>query len=423
MIEKSATKKPLPHIRFGLSWIIIIPGAIWGILGYYLPLLGGTLDRISTYIVAAACLFLALASLFLHLLAHLVVAWLTEKKLPTDMSILIFGDASQRWPAASSNGHEALITIAGPLINLILAGLAYFAWNAQTNNVIGLSLLFLCGFNGWLFVINLIPAYPMDGGRIILATLARSTNQPAGVTKWARNFGWAIVAALTGWGVFLILQHARFSLATGLITFLFAIILIDGIRFHPTRKIPALEEDKQSSRFRVFRGLAAALLCLVLLVGASGFLLSNDGLDAPGVALSIGPMIKVPEKYRHSITGEYFLVTVISQAPITAGEWVLGKVDPAFQVVPPEQVTPKNTSPQEQARQDYQMLDDLETTAIAVGLRLAGYPDALVGKGVTVDSILTGGHAQGLLQPGDIITGLNGNPIQTTDELINGIKT
>ncbi len=129
-----------------------------------------------------------------------------------------------------------------------------------------------------------------------------------------------------------------------------------------------------------------------------------------------------PRQYRHSFNGQFFLVTVISQAPITAGEWVWGKVDPAFQIVPPELVTPKNTTPQQQARQDYQMLDNSETTAIAVGLRLAGYTTAIVGKGVQVDAILPGSHANGLLQSGDIIIGLNGSPIRTTDDLIAGIK-
>ena len=155
-----------------------------------------------------------------------------------------------------------------------------------------------------------------------------------------------------------------------------------------------------------------------MLAAASALALTNNGLDAPGVALSVGPMIRLPAQYGHTFKGQFYLVTVLSQAPITAGEWLAGKVDPAFQIVPPEQVTPKNTTPQQQARQDYQMLDSSETTAIAVGLRLAGYTTVMVGKGVQVDAILPGSHANGLLQIGDIIVGLNGSPIQTTDDLI-----
>ena len=46
----------------------------------------------------------------------------------------------------------------------------------------------------------------------------------------------------------------------------------------------------------------------------------------------------------------------------------------------------------------------------------------MVGKGVQVDAILPGSHANGLLKTRDIIVGLNGSPIQTTDDLINAIK-
>ena len=69
---------------------------------------------------------------------------------------------------------------------------------------------------------------------------------------------------------------------------------------------------------------------------------------------------------------------------------MLAKVDPAFLIVAPEVVVPKNTTVQEQARQDYQMLDDSEATAITVGLRLAGYQSKMIGKGARVDSILPG---------------------------------
>lgn len=69
------------------------------------------------------------------------------------------------------------------------------------------------------------------------------------------------------------------------------------------------------------------------------------------------------------------------------------------------------------------MLSDSETTAIAVGLRLAGYSTAVVGKGALIVAILPGSHALGRLQAGDIITALNGQSIQTTSDLIGQTKT
>lgn len=410
-----------PRITFGWSWLIILPGLVWGILSYYLPLLGGTLDRAGVWIVTVGSLLFTGISLVCHLLAHLAIAWLTEKKLPSEMTLLVFGDAAQRWSQSDSNAHEILIAIAGPLINLLLAGLSYLVWYGQSNQSINLTALLLCGFNAWLFIINLIPAFPLDGGSI-LRIIVRSLNlDPTKATRWGRLSGLIIAAGLTIWGLFLILQHSRFSWETGLITFLFVLIILDGVRLRPALGTANVQPNP-AGKYRLVHILGAGLLCLAMGAVASGLLLTNNGLDAPGVALSVGPMIQVPAQYRHPISGQFFLVTVVSQAPITAGEWLLGQIDPAIQIVPPEQVTPKNTTPQQQAKQDYQMLFDSETTAIAVGLKLAGYTTAVIGKGVKVDAILAGSHANGLLQVGDIITGLNGIPIQTTDDLINGIK-
>ena len=428
MQEANLISKPnsqagaFPRITFGWSWLIILPGLVWGITSYYLPLLGGTLDRAGVWIVTVGNLLFTGISLVFHLLAHLAIAWLTEKKLPSEMTLLVFGDASQRWSQSGSNAHEILIAIAGPLINLLLAGLAYLIWNVQSNQSINLIALFLCGFNAWLFLINLIPALPLDGGSIFRAIVSNLNLVPTKATRWGRLSGWIIAAALTGWGIFLILQHSRFSWETGLITFFFVLLMVDGLRLRPAAGTGETDHFDGKIKYVFVRSLGAGLLGLVMLAAASSLLMTNNGLDAPGVALSVGPMINVPAQYLHPITGQFFLVTVVSQAPITAGEWVLGKIDPAMQIVPPENVTPKNTTPQQQARQDYQMLDNSETTAIAVGLKLAGYTTAVVGKGVKVDAILAGSHANGLLQVGDIITGLNSTPIQIPSDLINAIK-
>ena len=143
-------------------------------------------------------------------------------------------------------------------------------------------------------------------------------------------------------------------------------------------------------KFRWLRFSGFILLTVIMLGAFSSTLMTNNGLDAPGVALSVEPMVNVPSQYRHTHNGTFILTTVISHAPILVGEWMLAQVDPAIKIVAPEAVVPKNTTVQEQARQDYQMLDDSEATAITVGLRLAGYQTEMIGKGVRVDEHLAG---------------------------------
>ena len=62
--DLTATPKPprLPRLSFGLTWLIILPAGLWGLLDYYLPLLGGTLSRAGAWIVTLGILLLAMGS-------------------------------------------------------------------------------------------------------------------------------------------------------------------------------------------------------------------------------------------------------------------------------------------------------------------------------------------------------------------------
>jgi PDZ domain-containing protein len=128
-------------------------------------------------------------------------------------------------------------------------------------------------------------------------------------------------------------------------------------------------------------------------------------------------MVNVPSQYHFKHTGTFILTTLSTHAPIFVGEWMQAQIDPTKLIV-----APKKATSQEQVRQDYQMLEDSETTAITVGLRGAGYPSEMIGKGARVDTVLPGGRANGILQTGDVITAVNGIPIRTTDDFSEKIS-
>jgi len=410
----------MTKFNLGLSWLVVIPAGIWGIAGYYLPLFSEHLTQIQIWLVTLLILLMSGISLACHILAHLWMAKVMRQDIPDKMTLLVFGDVSQSWPEAGSAWREILIAGAGPLVNLLLAGLAYLLWNAQLNTYLGLVALPVCGFNGWMFITNLLPSPPLDGGRFIRALL-QGTAQPSVIARWMKYFGFIIVVALNDWGIFLFAQQARFSLETGLITFLFVLLILDGLRVTPKSNDDDLMTG-HAARNRIMHFAVTGILGLLLLGVTSTFLLTNNGLEAPGVALSVESMVNAPAQYRHPHKGTFILTTVVSQAPILAGEWFVAQFDPAMLILPPEAVVPKNTTPQEQARQDYQMLDDSEATAITVGLRLAGYPTQMIGKGVRVVSILPGSHANGILKVGDVVTDVNGTPVQTTSDLIEQVQ-
>ena len=322
-----------------------------------------------------------------------------------------------------------MIAVAGPLASLCLAGLAYLLWNAQLHPYLNVSMPFLAVVNAGLAILNFGPGYPLDGGRLTRALAWGLLDRPEWGTRLATVLGYACIAALAGWGIFQIAQGVRFGLETGVANLVVGALLLLALVAAPVRQwerteqtdgaaVPGERGRRLSNAGRAGRTLLTALAIVVLLLVAASIVPTDSGLEAPGVALAVESMVQVPPEHAHSSTGSFILTTVIQQAPITIGEWVYARLDPTIKLVPPAQIVPPNTTPQEQARQGFRMLDESERTAVVVGLRQAGYQVPAAGKGAAVDSVLPESPSRGILQPGDVITGVNDQPVTTTADLI-----
>ncbi len=408
---------------FGISWLLIIPAGLWAIATIFVPILGAPLNNSQAWLTSGLIVALIIISLVIHSLAHLLVAGFVGGESPHRIPQYILGDASQVWPAGNSAGREALIALAGPLASLILAGLAYPVWNAQFDPYLNLSSVFVGAFNVLIALINLTPAFPFDGGRILRAILWGIMGSPENTTRIGKGLGLLVAGALTGWGIFLSLQRARFSPQTSTLTLLIAGLILLELYFQPAWKWNHSEIRTDPVKGVYLRAGLTSLLVLGMLAISASLVPTNDGLEAPGIALSVEPMVTVPQQYLHTPKGTFILTTVIPQTPILAGEWAFAKLSPTVRLVPPEQIVPANTTPQEVARQGTQMLNESKLTAIAVGLRLAGYNVKTVGEGVKVVTIEPGSPANKLLQPGDVITALNGESTLTVPDLINKVQS
>jgi PDZ domain-containing protein len=405
------------------SWLVVLPVGLWALVTLYVPILGGNMSPAETWAVALFVMLLVTLSLFSHLLAHFYAARRLGAGLPQSISLLIFGDTAQSWPVAGSAWRESWLALAGLPINLLLAGLFYLLWNAQWNPLLNLSMLFACFFNLWLVVINLIPGFPFDGGRLARAFFSGLVKNPQTPSRLGARLGYLTAAATFLWGVFLLAQQVRFSWQTGVVTIAFAFLVLEGLRAQPVWQSESLALEARIASRRFLRAFLAGLLLVTCFGVPSSLVLTNNGMEAPGLALSTDPMVEVPASHRYPQAGSFILTTVIPQAPITAGEWLVGQLTPAVRIVPPASIVPESLTPQEVAQQGFQMLDESESTAIVVGLQQAGYKAVMVGKGVRVISIESGSRAQGLLQPGDVIIALDGKPIRTTNDLIDLIQS
>ena len=411
-------------IVLGASWLVVLPVGLWVIGTIFVPTLGAPLNPAGTWVVSGLIALFVGIALFIHILAHIWAARINGGELPARIGVYLLGDAAQVWPVVGSAWKEALAALSGPFANLVLAGLAYLVWNAQLNAYLNTSMLFFGFFNAWLGIVNLIPGMPFDGGRLVRAMVWGLLEAPVTARDQAVRLGYLVSAVLTSWGIYLMAQNRRFHWETGGATLALAGLVFLALTVQPAWKWERLPTpgSQISTAGRVVRSTLAGMFLVILLGMGFSLVPINDGLEAPGVALPVGPMVQVPAEYRYLSAGSFVLTTVIPQAPITTGEWVFGQLSPVVRIVPAEQIVPEGTTPQELARQGFQMLDQSETAAIVVGLRLAGFPVNAEGKGVLVASILADSPANSVLQPGDIITGMNGQAIRTTSQLIDGIK-
>ncbi len=225
-------------IKVGVHWSVLV---IAGLLAYGLT--GGVQD-LQLWIVAIAAVVLFLGSLLAHELAHSIIARRNGMQV-TGITLWLLGGVAQLGGPMPSAGAELRVAAAGPATSLALgAGFLLLAIAGAASGVVSSLVVSAIGWlafvNVVLAVFNLIPAAPLDGGRILAGTLwaihkdrhrAEITATQAGklfgfgmiglglagtflnipfVTIWTALLGWFIVSAATTEQ-----RHARLSRSLG----------------------------------------------------------------------------------------------------------------------------------------------------------------------------------------------------------------
>jgi len=205
-------------IRIALhpTWLIIAGLVTLGLALGDLPERFPGWPDIAYYAAGAAVAAVFFASVLAHELSHAFVARRFGVEV-RDITLFIFGGAATLESDAKTPGHEALIALAGPATSLVLGG-----------GLVGASLLIgqpqVAEIAGWLgvtnillAVFNLIPAFPMDGGRVLRAVLWRFRRDQFEATRGAavvgRLFGYLLIAL----GVWLALDRQLTGLWLALI--------------------------------------------------------------------------------------------------------------------------------------------------------------------------------------------------------------
>jgi Zn-dependent protease/CBS domain-containing protein len=193
------------EVRVDASWIVIAALVTWSLaLGLFPALVPGL--NVGTYwwmgAVGAAGLFL---SIVIHELCHSLVA--RRFDLPMrGITLFIFGGVAEMGGEPQSPKVEFLMTIAGPLSSIVLGGLFYGLasvardgdWAQETIAI----LAYLSWINWLLALFNLIPAFPLDGGRVLRAALWHFQKDLTRATRTASRIGSAFGILLMALGIF-----------------------------------------------------------------------------------------------------------------------------------------------------------------------------------------------------------------------------
>jgi Zn-dependent protease len=171
------------------SWFLIFALLTWFLAASYFPAEFHNWGKILYWVAGAATTILLFASVLLHELGHSVVA--LRYRIPVrSINMYIFGGVAQIGAEPPSAAAELFIAIAGPAVSLALAGLFWVAKPA----VAGVPPLwamckYLAYINLVLVLFNLIPGYPLDGGRVFRAIVWAVTKNLRRATVIAGNVG------------------------------------------------------------------------------------------------------------------------------------------------------------------------------------------------------------------------------------------
>ena len=200
---------PIAHlagIRVSADWSVLLIGGLlaWGVAGGAVPAAVPGTPLWLAWIVGAIAALLLIASLTAHELGHALVA--RRRGIAVEgIRLWLFGGIAQMSGDWLTGRTEMLVAAIGPAITLVIAG--FFVGTSWLLVQVGAPPLvivvteWLAVLNAVLLVFNLIPAFPLDGGRILRGFLWARTRNRTTATVIASRAGRFFAVVLVGLGV------------------------------------------------------------------------------------------------------------------------------------------------------------------------------------------------------------------------------
>ncbi len=188
-------------IRVHPSWLIVFVLVAWSLAADYFPATVPGLGPAMAWLLGAVAALLFFASVLAHELSHSVVARSRGIGVHS-ITLFIFGGVSSLTGDARSPGTEFLVSVVGPLTSVAIAIVAIAAAAILPVGPGPQAVLAYLGLvNVLVGVFNLIPGFPLDGGRVLRSIVWRLTGNVATATRVAALGGQLVGYGLMFWGI------------------------------------------------------------------------------------------------------------------------------------------------------------------------------------------------------------------------------
>ncbi len=212
-------------VEVHISWLAIFALVTFSLATAFFP---GTVEAIEVdpppvimyYVVAAVAAVLFFASILAHEMSHSLVSRAFGGHVDK-ITLFILGGVAQMDEEPETAGREFLMAIAGPGMSLLIGVATFAAYvvsaNADTPWWVWSPLQYLAIMNLLVAGFNLLPGFPLDGGRVLRSILWGITGDLLKATRWAVRVGQFIGWTMVALAVMDVLQGNTRLLWTGMI--------------------------------------------------------------------------------------------------------------------------------------------------------------------------------------------------------------
>ncbi len=198
-------------IEINSTWFIVFGLVVFTLAQIVIPSWTPGLDPLVSWLIAVLTAILFFASLLAHELSHSLVA--IKNNLPINgITLFIFGGIAHMEKEPQSPSVEFKMAIAGPLMSFFLAAAFLGLRNIFVNLGMPDYALFIASYLSFMNLavgtFNMIPGFPLDGGRVLRATLWHFTNDLRKATAIATGIGKSFAYFLIGIGLLFLFNMA-----------------------------------------------------------------------------------------------------------------------------------------------------------------------------------------------------------------------